>query len=100
MSDRSARKCAGKCRGAGHDDIELRDEADGDSWELAGVNPYGKPYAVSDHRGNYQETLAPYAFREHLSSDHTIPLLIQHAGRYTPVLESTGRSRTMTLSES
>ena len=79
--------------------IELRDAADGASWNLTGINPYGVSYSVTDHRGSYRETLAAYAFREHLSTSPTIPLLIQHGGRYSPVLAATGRSGTMTLSE-
>jgi HK97 family phage prohead protease len=78
--------------------IEIRTSSDGQSWELSGLaSATDVWYPVIDHRGKYQERVAPGAFRQSLSQNPRVRLLVEH-DRSGPLLGRTGRN--LRLSES
>jgi hypothetical protein len=78
--------------------IEIRSTDDGQSWELSGLaSATNTWYPVTDRRGSYQERIAPGAFRQSLSQNPRVRLLVEH-DRSGPLVGRTGRN--LRLSES
>jgi HK97 family phage prohead protease len=80
--------------------IEIRSSSDGASWTLEGIaTTYGQPYEVNEPGAHYMERLAPGAFTRALSGQDVVELRVEHSP-VAPPLAATGRSGTMTLSDS
>ena len=81
-------------------DGKTASDAGSHSWELEGLAAtYNQAYPVSDFHGNYRETIAPGSFSDAVTGKEIVSLGVQHNRSAAP-LASTGRSGTMTLTDS
>jgi HK97 family phage prohead protease len=79
--------------------VELRESSDGASWTLIGLaSTYNAPYNVRDHRGNYQEQIAPGAFTSALTGREDVSLYVQHNHGLAPLAMTPSR-RGLTLAD-
>jgi len=81
LSERAEARNSTESRSRPFDGAELREDSGGNSLTFTGyASVFNAPYVVSDWLGEFNETVAPGAFRNSLAAGADVPFKLNHEG--------------------